>query len=61
MRTLDFDFYLPPHLIAQHPLPNRSESRLLEVNAATNTIQDNYFRQIADHFEAGDVLVLNDT
>lgn len=61
MRTLDFDFYLPPHLIAQHPLPNRSESRLLEVNAANNTIQDNYFRQIADHFEAGDVLVLNDT
>jgi len=61
MRTLDFDFYLPPHLIAQHPLPNRSESRLLEVNAANNTIQDNYFRHIADHFEAGDVLVLNDT
>jgi len=61
MKTLDFDFYLPPHLIAQHPLPNRSESRLLEVNAIGQTIQDNYFRQIADHFEAGDVLVLNDT
>ena len=61
MRTLDFDFYLPPHLIAQHPLPNRSESRLLEVNAANNTIQDNHFRHITDHFESGDVLVLNDT
>lgn len=61
MRTLDFDFYLPPHLIAQHPLPNRSESRLLEVNARTSTVQDNYFRHIVGHFEAGDVLVLNDT
>lgn len=61
MRTLDFDFYLPQHLIAQHPLPNRSESRLLEVDAAHNTIRDNYFRQIGDQFMAGDVLVLNDT
>jgi S-adenosylmethionine:tRNA ribosyltransferase-isomerase len=61
MRTLDFDFYLPPHLIAQHPLPNRSESRLLQVNAHRNSIQDSSFSQIVDQFEAGDVLVLNDT
>ena len=61
MRTLDFDFYLPPHLIAQHPLPNRSQSRLLEVDAIENTIRDNFFRHISDYFEAGDVLVLNDT
>lgn len=61
MRTLDFDFNLPEHLIAQYPLPNRSESRLMEVNAQQNRIRDNLFRQIADHFEAGDVLVLNDT
>ncbi|QDC44820.1 tRNA preQ1(34) S-adenosylmethionine ribosyltransferase-isomerase QueA [Methylophilus medardicus] len=61
MKTLDFDFYLPPHLIAQHPLPNRSESRLLEVNALTQSIRNHHFREIAAHFEAGDVLVLNDT
>jgi S-adenosylmethionine:tRNA ribosyltransferase-isomerase len=61
MRTLDFDFHLPQHLIAQHPLPNRSQSRLLEVDAIANTIRDNFFRQISDYFEAGDVLVLNDT
>lgn len=61
MKTLDFDFYLPQHLIAQHPLPNRSESRLLEVDATKKNIRDSYFRQIADHFESGDVLVLNDT
>jgi S-adenosylmethionine:tRNA ribosyltransferase-isomerase len=61
MRTLDFDFYLPPHLIAQYPLPNRSESRLLEVNAEDGSIKDNLFQQIGEQFEAGDVLVLNDT
>ncbi len=61
MRTLDFDFHLPPHLIAQHPLPNRSHSRLLEVDATHQTIRDNVFNQISQHFEAGDVLVLNDT
>lgn len=61
MRTQDFDFYLPPHLIAQHPLPNRSESRLLEVDATQGLIKDNLFRHIGDHFEEGDVLVLNDT
>lgn len=61
MRTLDFDFYLPPHLIAQYPLPNRSESRLLEVNAQDGSIKDNLFQQIGEQFEAGDVLVLNDT
>lgn len=61
MRTLDFDFYLPQHLIAQHPLPNRVESRLLEVNAEAHTLKDNFFRHILDLFEAGDVLVLNDT
>jgi len=61
MRTLDFDFYLPPHLIAQYPLPNRSESRLLEVNAQAGSIKDNLFQQIGEQFEAGDVLVLNDT
>lgn len=61
MRTLDFDFYLPSHLIAQYPLPNRSESRLLEVNAQDGSIKDNLFRQIGEQFAAGDVLVLNDT
>lgn len=61
MRTLDFDFYLPPHLIAQHPLPNRSESRLLEVNAIHHHLRDRFFQQIIEHFETGDVLVLNDT
>lgn len=61
MRTLDFDFYLPPHLIAQYPLPNRSESRLLEVNAQDSSIKDNLFQQISAQFAAGDVLVLNDT
>lgn len=61
MKTLDFDFYLPPHLIAQHPLANRAESRLLDVNAQTHTLKDTIFQQIDQFFEPGDVLVLNDT
>lgn len=61
MRIQDFDFYLPPHLIAQYPTPNRSASRLLEVDAVHGKIEDRQFQHILDMFEAGDVLVLNDT
>lgn len=61
MKTQDFDFYLPPQLIAQHPLQQRAESRLLDVNAQTQRLQDTVFQQIGQFFEAGDVLVLNDT
>jgi S-adenosylmethionine:tRNA ribosyltransferase-isomerase len=55
----DFDFYLPPHLIAQHPLPTRSASRLLHVTP-TQCI-DRQFTDIIDQFNPGDVLVFNDT
>lgn len=61
MRIQDFDFYLPPQLIAQHPTPDRSASRLLEVDAIQGTLHDRQFQDILNVFEAGDVLVLNDT
>lgn len=61
MRIQDFDFHLPPHLIAQHPAAHRTDSRLLRVDAANNTLSDAMFKDIVDAFEAGDVLVLNDT
>ncbi len=61
MRTLDFDFFLPEHLIAQHPAPHRSDSRLLKVDAIGQTIRDARFQDIAAEFTAGDVLVINDT
>lgn len=60
MRTSDFDFFLPEHLIAQHPTSERSASRLLFVDK-NGSLADGVFTDICQHFEAGDVLVLNDT
>jgi len=55
----DFDFDLPPELIAQTPLAERSASRLLEVDGARLT--DRRFADILDLLQAGDLLVFNDT
>lgn len=60
MRTLDFDFYLPEHLIAQHPTASRTASRLLKMDGLGN-LSDDTFSHVTDCFEAGDVLILNDT
>jgi len=60
MYTLsDFDFALPPELIAQAPLPERAASRLLQVAAAG--MVDRVFTELPDLLRAGDVLVFNDT
>mgnify|MGYP006271456277 CR=1 FL=1 len=56
-----FDYYLPPELIAQHPVPDRSESRLLAVSRAQGNFQEYRFREIAGLLRQGDVLVINDT
>lgn len=61
MRTSDFDFHLPPELIAQHPLKERSASRLLVVDRSTQTFHHQHFTDVVSHFKPGDVLVINDT
>ena len=61
MRTLDFDFYLPEALIAQHPTKNRSASRLLRLDGNTGSIQDVMFTNLLEALNSGDLLVLNDT
>jgi S-adenosylmethionine:tRNA ribosyltransferase-isomerase len=61
MRTDDFDYTLPPHLIAQTPLKDRSSSRLLVVRRASKTFEHRHFSDIGDYLKAGDVLVLNET
>ncbi len=61
MRTLDFDFYLPEALIAQHPTKNRSASRLLKLDGNTGSIQDVMFTNLLEALNSGDLLVLNDT
>jgi S-adenosylmethionine:tRNA ribosyltransferase-isomerase len=55
----DFDFVLPEALIAQHPAPERSGSRLLDGRAAQPV--DRIFRELPGLLQAGDLLVFNDT
>ncbi len=61
MKKTDFDFDLPPELIAQVPLPERSASRLLHLDAAACTLDDRLFRELPDLLRTGDLLVFNDT
>ena len=57
--TSDFDFALPPELIAQHPAPERSGSRLLDGSGELPV--DRTFRELPTLLRAGDLLVFNDT
>lgn len=57
--TVDFDYQLPQHLIAQRPLPDRAASRLLVLSRQTGTIQHRQFRDFPALLAPGDVLVLN--
>jgi S-adenosylmethionine:tRNA ribosyltransferase-isomerase len=59
--TSDYDFALPPHLIAQHPLARRDASRLMIVNRATGEISHGTFTDIATLIDPRDVLVVNRT
>jgi len=61
VKTSDFDYDLPPELIAQAPLADRAGSRMLVVNRATGQIQHDHFRNLGTHLRPGDLLVLNDT
>ena len=61
MKTDDFDYYLPEELIAQVPLKNREESRLLVLDKDTGEKIDDKFYDIINYLNKGDVLVLNDT
>jgi S-adenosylmethionine:tRNA ribosyltransferase-isomerase len=57
--TADFDFALPPELIAQHPAAERSASRLLDGRGQPPV--DRIFRELPDLLKSGDLLVFNDT
>ncbi|HUA67355.1 MAG TPA: tRNA preQ1(34) S-adenosylmethionine ribosyltransferase-isomerase QueA [Candidatus Saccharimonadales bacterium] len=61
MRTADFDFVLPPELIAQDPAPRRDESRLLVLHRASERIAHRKFRDVREYLRQGDVLVLNNS
>ncbi|HEY6837351.1 MAG TPA: S-adenosylmethionine:tRNA ribosyltransferase-isomerase, partial [Geobacteraceae bacterium] len=61
MRLEHFDYYLPPELIAQEPVGDRSSSRLLTLERASGSIGETRFASIVELFEPGDLLVVNDT
>lgn len=61
MKTEDFDYELPEELIAQTPLKNRSDSKLLIVNKKSGQLKHETFKNIINYLHKGDVLVLNNT
>jgi S-adenosylmethionine:tRNA ribosyltransferase-isomerase len=61
MKLLDFDFCLPPELIAQVPAERREDSRLMVLNRQNRTVDHLKFHQISDQLHAGDLLIMNNT
>ena len=61
MNVSQFDYFLPPELIAQTPIEPRSASRLMLVNRTTGQISHHTFADIVDILHPGDILVANDT
>ncbi|MBI2929845.1 MAG: tRNA preQ1(34) S-adenosylmethionine ribosyltransferase-isomerase QueA [Verrucomicrobia bacterium] len=61
MRTAEFDYYLPPELIAQAPTPQRDLSRLLVLNRPRRTLEHSRLRDFVTYLQAGDVVVLNNS
>lgn len=61
MRAADFDYELPPELIAQTPEPRRDQSRLLVLNRGAEELAHRRFADLLEYFSPGDVLVLNDS
>lgn len=57
----DYQFELPPELIATHPLPHREESRMLVLHRKTGLIEHRLFKDLSDYISADDLLVLNDS
>jgi len=60
VRTADFDYPLPPELIAQEPAPQRDQSRLMVLARANGGLDHRHFADLPDFLREGDVLVLND-
>ncbi len=61
MKLSEFDYQLPPELIAQHPAPKRSASRLLHLDGTTGALRDLAFADLPELLDERDAVVLNDT
>ncbi|PWB78224.1 MAG: tRNA preQ1(34) S-adenosylmethionine ribosyltransferase-isomerase QueA [Candidatus Methylomirabilota bacterium] len=60
VRTADFDYTLPPDLIAQAPVPERDRSRLMVLDRRAGALRHRIFRNLPDYLVAGDLLVINE-
>jgi S-adenosylmethionine:tRNA ribosyltransferase-isomerase len=61
MKLDEFDYALPPELVAQHPAPERTASRLLHLDGASGALRDLAFADLPSLVDARDTLVVNDT
>lgn len=61
MFVKDFDYDLPPELIANYPTPERDASRLMLLNRKSQNVAEDHFKNITAYLEPGDLLVMNDT
>jgi S-adenosylmethionine:tRNA ribosyltransferase-isomerase len=61
MKTSDFDYHLPPQMIAQTPLEPRDSSRLMLMDRTTGRLEHHRFYNLTDFLREGDVLVFNDS
>lgn len=60
-RLQEYDYELPLERIAQHPVSERDQSRLLALNTGDNSLSHRQFKDIIDYFRPGDLLVVNAT
>ena len=60
-RLGDYDYVLPPELIAQHPLERRQDSRMMVLYRAKQEVEHRQFRELKAFLQEGDLVVLNDT
>jgi len=61
MRTEDFDYHLPPELIAQTPIEPRDSARLLIMHRSSGSLEHRHFFDLPDFLREGDVMVFNDS
>jgi S-adenosylmethionine:tRNA ribosyltransferase-isomerase len=61
MKLSEFKFEIPEELIADHPVPNRDESRLMVIHRDTGKIEHRMFKDVMEYFDEGDVMIMNNT
>jgi len=61
MKTSEFNFELPEHLLAEHPSENRDEARLMVLDRKNQTIEHKIFKDLIDYFGEDDLFIFNNT